>query len=325
MVENRDKPFAISHRLLLLVYGILPVLLLLVVLDQSIWGGLLKEELKITVTNAPLYILFFELPHIIASFVSYADRDYVNFYRHKLFVRLPILVVFVVAMIYVNFAIVFSIYVFYTMYHVLKQQTGVASMLLRRNDIFHKLWTYTAIAATSLSFFYVYSSAIEVGSLSFWPDLTLITAFTLLFVVVSMIYANYLSKKGMGWWYFLATSAMVLVGYLCIYFGYLFFAIFAFRFAHDVTAFIFYAVHDSNRNYDNAKNFIYRFIKPFHLPLIFITPAVGIFIAYILQSQNLVVVHGISLAMVLGFVHYYIEGFAWKRNSLHREQLRFTT
>lgn len=325
MTEHNDKPFAISRHLLLSVYGVLPVLLLLIFLDQYFWDGLLKEELKITAINAPLYILFFDLPHIIASFVSYFDKDYAKFYRQKLFFRLPILVLFIVAMIYVNVALVFAVYVFYTMYHVLKQQTGIAGMLLKSSGRLHQLWTYSAIAAGSLGFFHVYSSAIEVGGLSFLPNFVLISVLTGVFAVITLIYASYLQKSGMGWWYFLATSAMVFVSYWCIYLGYLFFAIFAFRFAHDVTAFIFYSVHDSNRNYESPTNFIYRLIKPLHMPLIFITPAVGILIAYWLQRQDLIFINGISVIMILGFIHYYIEGFAWKRNSLHRQQLRFTS
>ena len=71
--NNETKPFAISKKLLLSVYGIAPLLLVLVFLDTFFFNFYIKNALGINATHAALYVLFLELPHILASFMWKRD------------------------------------------------------------------------------------------------------------------------------------------------------------------------------------------------------------------------------------------------------------
>jgi hypothetical protein len=128
-MENNLLPYKIDSRWLLRIYTIGLLLVVIVVADQVFFEKALLPYMGLTSLFLPLYLLFFELPHIIASFLGFADREYVQRYKSSLLVVLPLLLLFVGFLMYLNFMATVVLYLCATMYHVIKQQTGIALIL----------------------------------------------------------------------------------------------------------------------------------------------------------------------------------------------------
>lgn len=247
----------------------------------------------------------------------------------------------------------------YTMYHVLSQQFGLGMMMMRQppSRVF-EAWRWTGTIATTLMYFLVLFKYM----FSFWvfdmdsADIALYVA--AFFVVVSVLLGSLLASKTqqkVGFWYVQGNNLMLIVLWVLVYMDYSFFVIAIPRIIHDLTAFIIYSVHDQNRNQHEYKNNIYRALrfiplKPlllcsllamvvamsFQCTLFFIDIGIG-FSGYgggecivqnyyapegtttLPQSMRL----GVLLFFICGLFHYYIEGFVWKRDSIHRHSVTF--
>jgi len=70
---------------LLAVYAITPVLLLLAAADYLFFNGAIRSVLPAHPEDVFLFALLFNIPHAVASFFSFADKEYLSFYRSKLF------------------------------------------------------------------------------------------------------------------------------------------------------------------------------------------------------------------------------------------------
>lgn len=316
---NSPLPYAVPKKLLFLVHLIVPALLCVFFVDQYLLEETLKPYLQLTATSFLFYLLFFDQPHIIASFVSYADTEYMRHYkRHGVVIAL--IIVGVYALYTYDFTLLFILYGAYTMWHVIRQQAGITRMFVGKTPFVHHLWYLCAIVMYTAGFFLTFKRA---GLSASNEILTIVlhVAFVA-FAVVAAIYWSYLSHKSShGAYYFLCTSLVVCAGYIFLAFEYAFLAIFVLRFVHDTTAFIFYCVHDSNRNHETVRNYIYRATRRVRLPLIITTPIIGISIAYAMQNgiHSIIVVD--MLIITLGIIHYYLESFMWKRDSLHRRYI----
>jgi hypothetical protein len=79
------KKLAVSFRLLLSLYSIIPICLALQLIDNEFWQGYLKTRLPSSPTHFILFQILFGTPHIIASAIVLASNsDYVKFYKRKL-------------------------------------------------------------------------------------------------------------------------------------------------------------------------------------------------------------------------------------------------
>jgi hypothetical protein len=320
-MEEDPKPFAISKKLLLAVYGIIPLVLGVVFFDITLFSAQIKETIGLTATTAAIYILLLELPHIMGSFISYADNEYIRFYKKKIFFKLPLLLIGVAVLFFFQPELTFALYIVYTMYHSLKQQTGIAGILVGKKSAMHTWWTYAAIIVAVIGNFYLFTP--QLGMFAPYINLPVFTFSLLVFIALTLIYLRFLSFKTIGFQYVLATTLLLVGSYFCIVLGYLFFAVFLVRFVHDATAFVFYSVHDANRNAQKASNIFYMVPKMLRIPSLAVTPVLAVVIAHYLQVY---VIGGAQSAVViifLGCAHYYIESFMWKHESLHRKQLRF--
>lgn len=321
-MEENNKPFAISKRLLLAVYGIIPAVMCVIVLDMAFFSSQIKGAIGLTATTAAIYILLLELPHIIGSFISYADNEYIRFYKKNIFIKLPILILGIGILFFFQPLLTFALYIVYTMYHSLKQQTGIAGILVGNKSAMHTWWTYGAVIVAVIGNFYLFAH--ELGSyFSAFITLPIFSALLLGFLAIAWMYLRLLPLKTIGFQYVLATTLLLVGSYLCIVLGYLFFAVFLVRFVHDATAFVFYSVHDANRNAQKASNIFYAVPKLLRLPSLAVTPVFAVVIAHYLQAYVIGAAHSAVVIIILGCAHYYIESFMWKHESLHRKQLRF--
>ena len=95
------------------------------------------------------------------------------------------------------------------------------------------------------------------------------------------------------------------------------------RVIHDITAYIFYASHDQNRYIEKPTNIIYRLgYKVTRLPVLLLSPIISIGFAYLVQF-NTQIGSFVTVLVFVSVMHYYNEGFMWKRNSLHRRYIDF--
>jgi len=128
--------------------------------------------------------------------------------------------------------------------------------------------------------------------------------------------ADFKSPSIDGQRYLLANGAMA-VALVAFWFAhYSFFTIFLTHAIHGTTGFLFYAVHDNNRNLESPHP-IYRYFKVTGLPIILLCPLVSIALASAVVSLRIFVFANHLITALLYF-HYCSEGFIWKRNTIHR-------
>ena len=312
----------ISFHWLLAVYAIVPILLGIVLIDIFVLDRILQPYTSVTLVTAFLYLLFFELPHVFASFFSFADKEYLHFYKKKLLHVLPIILAVGLVVTYINLNLGIVLMVAATLYHVVMQQTGIATMIIGVKHVLYTPWSLSAVTlAISIQLYLLEFNFIT----NLPPSYVTIffTAILILFLVLrSIIYLQ--TKKGIGRKYLVATIFMLLSGVLFFLLGYVFFSIFVLRFTHDITAFIFYITHDTNRNADSMKNNIYKVLAPLKIPIIILLPVLGMLFAYTIRYELNIYTGIVYAGILISFPHYYIESFMWKRESLHRKQLAFT-
>lgn len=307
--------YSISIKHLFWVHSIVPLLLLVWAVDVFFLSHFLQPYLQLSAATVAIYLILFELPHIIGSFVSYIDTEYAFHYRRRLWL-LPVMILLLCGLFWYDYLLGTLCYIFFTMYHVARQQTGITRMLLRGASTLHHVWSWLLIAL------YAYGMGLMlVPHVGFVSMSGLTTIFVIFFISTCIYAATMAQKSGTGWYFFVLTVLVAIVSYFFILMGYPFLALISVRFVHDITAFIFYAVHDSNRNALEAKNLIYRLLKPLHVPLIVTTPILAITLSYVMQLGLKPLQYATLIIIMLGFVHYFIESFMWKRDSLHRQYI----
>ncbi len=320
-VTNVLKPPIIKRSWLLAVYIVLPLTLILVIIDFIFLEQTLQPYLTANALYFPLVILLFELPHIIGSLVTFADTEYLTFYKQHLLSVLPITLIAFSTLFFFSISAGVLAYVFYTMYHSVRQQTGLALTMTKKRDRWHEVWTYSAVIATFLGYLLIFSEAFLSPAYETFIQIILIPL-SILFVSIST-FMLYRAPRGTARMYVGAASAAIFASYLLLLFNYLFLAAFILRFIHDVTAFIVYITHDRSRNRITFHNVFYKPFAHLGVPIFLATPFVAILIAYVLRIEFTHTTVGAVCIMLLGVMHYSLEAVMWKRDAIHRTQLRF--
>lgn len=323
----RNRILTVDSRLLLAFYGIIPLLLVVAALDVIMFEHSLRNILPKQPETYLWWTVIFNLPHIMASFVTYADNEYLKAYRWPLSFGLLL-----AAGLTLGLPLTFgplgllAVGAVYTMYHVLMQQYGISLMLLKRppNPVF-LVWRWMTIAAASMIYLEVYFPALRqfvqlpvtLDMIGTWIIIISAPVGGIFLYQVLKSEASLTAKL-----YFLGTYLMIYTSCAFYHWGYVFFLFLIPRFVHDATAFTVYAVHDHNRNLVTPHNWIYRVLKPLHISPVILCLPLGIGIAWVLtvNQQNLLAAFFIS---VFAFLHYYMEGHMWKRNAPHRQNLSF--
>lgn len=322
-MENNQLVYHIDSQWLLRIYAIGLLLIGIVVADQLFFNEALLPYMGLTSLFLPLYLLFFELPHIIASFLGFADKEYIKQYKHSLLFVLPVLLGTVGFLMYLNFMATVILYLCATMYHVIKQQTGIALILGAKKDIGHRVWS--ALGLGIVTILYVYLALQETFSLQVTQpvaqaiDVVLVGSMVV-FLAVGFWMTRHTTKT-MARKYIALTTLMLFTSYAFVLFGYVFFAFFLIRFVHDVTAFYFYIIHEMNRNSQSVKNVLYRHLPLLPISLVVFVPltaiAIGLATRSVLVDQQTL----FAVIILLGFAHYYLESIMWKRSMPHRKQI----
>lgn len=322
----------VDCRWLLALYAIIPACLGLVLLDALILGGQgVAQYLPADPMELPLWTVLFGLPHIIASLVTMADREYLQHYRRSLLWPLLLFAAISTAGIlgpqpYGGQAL-FLFLAFYTIYHVLAQQLGLTLMMMGTppSAVF-KAWKWLAIVAGTLIYVTLYGASYlgyeAVNGISYYQLLNWAAALLCAGVLVLAFGLSARSRTRVGRWYLWGNVAMILSALLINELGYTLFVILIPRVIHDVTAYMIYISHDSNRNRERPVNFVYRALQFTRLPPGVLLPVVSVAVAFVLSSYQAIPLVSV-IVLTVGFLHYYFEGFIWRGPNPHRQHLVF--
>ena len=101
-ITEANKKVVIPKKFLLSIYLVLPLLFFIFVVDVFRFDSSLLPYMGLSSMLLPLYILFFELPHIFASFFGFFDREYLSHYKRELSFYLPVILITFSTILYFN-------------------------------------------------------------------------------------------------------------------------------------------------------------------------------------------------------------------------------
>ncbi len=335
---SHTSPLIVSFRWLLSLYAIVPVCVLLQLMDQWFWQGALREHLPSSPKQFLLFQIIFGTPHIIASTVVLVSHpDYLKHYQRKVMaMTIGLALFFGIGSLFMPYRALYVIVAAWTVYHVLKQQHGVARGVCRLpNPAFYGLLWLSVIAGLV-----IYLGIFLKDGLSFQEANTLKTVAGALcgLLIVTAVFCQRYTSTPLGNYFLWANVLLVLSSYYLYLQQYYFLAILAPRLVHDATAYIFYVTHDYNRHHDQPQNSLYRATAYCHVPIILVLPLVSFSLAFMLQSYGDGVIRflthwlfGIEINKVitvgllgyLALMHYYTEAFTWKQDSPYRRFIHF--
>ena len=333
------RKLTVSFRWLLGLYAIIPLCVLLQWLDSGFWHGALREILPSRPTHLLLFQVIFGTPHIIASSILLAsNREYFKTYQAKLlWMTMALAVIFGVGSLFIPYRAFYVMVAAWTVYHVLKQQHGVARGVCRLPD-----WAFYLLLWLSVSAgLFVYIGIFLNNSLEPQQLLWIKTAAASLCacLVLGAWYCQRYVSTAFGRWFLWANVLLVLSSFYLFIQQYYFFAILVPRLVHDATAYIFYVTHDYNKHHAQPQNFIYRAAKRCRLSIFVVLPIVSFLLAFVLQAYGdamvsylTQVLFGVEIrkAITLGLLgylalmHYYTEAFTWKQDSPYRQFIGFS-
>jgi len=332
------RKLAVSFRLLLGLYAIIPLCVLLQLLDSGFWQHTLQEILPSSPNNLFLFQILFGTPHIIASSIILAtNRDYFKTYQAKLgWMTLTLAVIFGVGSLFISYRVFYVSVAAWTVYHVLKQQHGVARGVCHLPN-----WAFYLLLWLSVSAgLFVYVGIFLKNSLDVQQVLWIksIAGSLCALLVLSAAYCQRYVNTAFGRWFLWSNVLLVVSSFYLYVQQYYFFAILVPRLVHDATAYIFYVTHDYNKHHAQPQNFIYRAAEQCRLSIFVVLPLLSFLLAFVLQAygDNVIsyltqVIFGVEIrkAITLGLLgylalmHYYTEAFTWKNGSPYRQFISF--
>lgn len=330
---------AVSFRVLLGLYLIMPFCLLLYGLDVELWQHYLHDNLPSKPTHFLLFQILFGTPHILASAVLLTTNvEYFQFYkRHLAYATLAIAVVFGIGSLFISYYVFYVAVAGWTVFHVLKQQHGIARGICKLpNWAFHSLLWLSVTAGLMIYVGIFLHNRLEIEMLEkLQHGAEILTTLLVLLAFFCQRYVPTLFGKAFLW-----ANVFLVVSSLYFYSeGYYFFAILIPRLVHDATAYIFYVTHDFNKHSAKPKNAFYRFAKKYSISIFVLLPISTFAAAFILQAYGDVViawltqeVFGVEIrkAVTLGLIgylslmHYFSEAITWKSDSPYRQFISFS-
>lgn len=343
--SGQDGPSTVSLRSLRRVYAIIPAAIALVVLDLTLWGGVMRDSLESTPQGYLLLSLIFGTPHIVASnLILFTNSDYLHHYRFTLLkISAGIGAFFLAFGFWLPYEIMFALIAGWTVAHVVKQQLGIGNIVARSSGLAYSAWGLTGIAAGVC-----YYVAIFLQNLLSDGTIALLTALAALLISITaactvVLWSRCESAEGRRW--IVANGATMVGGALMFLAGYPFFAVLIPRFVHDVTAFAFYVTHDRNRALAGhsstiGSHWLSAKLRNVSAAWIFMLPLAAIALSAVLEhGADTAVNSGLDFAFgvrvdrpvslgVVGFLallHYAFESFTWKGSSPYRQFVHLRT
>jgi hypothetical protein len=317
---------------LLSLYALVPLAVLIVAIDVLLLDRALQRAyLPSEPERWPFWTLIFGLPHIVASLLTMADREYLQHYRNSLL--WPLILFFCISIAGylgpqpLSYTLLFTIIATYTVIHVFSQQIGLTLMMMSTAPtVLFRWWKWFSIGAGLALYVALYGQSqfphVALGTVRLGDLLAYFAGAMSLAVVALAIPLTRQSRTKIGTWYLWANVAMIVSAAAINSAGYTLFVILVPRIIHDVSAFIVYITHDTNRNRSQQHNALYRSTRLLRLPPILLLPAASIAIACVLTvNQHYTLVN--VFILTVSFLHYYFEGFIWRGANPHRRHMSF--
>lgn len=334
-----NRSLAVSFRFLLSLYVIIPLCLAVLWLDSLAFDHALRESLPSSPSHFLLFQVLFGTPHIIASSLLLAShRDYLQTYKIKLIAMTAFIAVFFgVGSLFIPYRVLYIITACWTVYHVLKQQHGIAKAVCRLPGWAFYLQLWLSVGAG----IFIYMGIFLKNSLE--PDQAVqvlqIASVLTAGLVVSTLYCQRLVSSRFGQYFLWANTLLVLSSWYVYSQHYYFLAILMPRLVHDITAYSFYVSHDVNRHGRQAENTLFKLAKSCRLPVAVVLPLLSFLLTYLLQvhgddAVNFIlqtlfatqIYKAVTLGLIgyLALMHYYTEAFVWAAGSPLRRYIRFS-
>lgn len=330
---------SVSFRLLLALYAIIPLCLSLQLVDSQYFNHFLQQSLPSSPKHFILFQILFGTPHIVASaIILTTNSEYFKFYRYKIILMtIALALFFAVGTQLLSYRVLYIMVASWTVFHVLKQQYGIARGVCRLPEWAFYLQLGLAVVAGIFIYIGIFlNKGLDAQQTEWIKNISGVLCI-MLFVVT--VFCQRMAPTLFGQSFMWANTLMVLSTFYLYIQQYYFLAILVPRLVHDATAYIFYVVHDYNRHHEKPQNFLYRWAKNIHVPIFVVLPVLSFAAAFILQAYgdyyfNILseflfgteIRKVISLGFLgyLGLMHYYTEAFTWKNGSPYRRFISFS-
>jgi hypothetical protein len=334
-----ELKLSISFKWLLGLYAIIPLCLALQLIDMSLWQSYLQSHLPSSPNHFIVFQILFGTPHILAStLLLTSHNDYLKKYSRKLLIMtLAIAIVFGFGSLFIPYKAFYVLVAGWTVYHVIKQQHGVARSVCQLPNWAFYLLLWLSVSAGLI----IYIGIFLKNSLDVQQILWIKQSAGLLCICVTLFgfycqrYVDSLFGKCFLW----ANIFLVFSSFYFYLQQYYFLAILVPRLVHDATAYTFYVTHDYNRHHNIPNNWMYGIAARCHIPFLIVLPLSSFALAFVLQAYgdgfisqlsefffgthiNKVITLG--LLGYLALMHYYTEAFTWKNDSPYRRYIGFS-
>jgi hypothetical protein len=241
-------------------------------------------------------------------------------YRKRLLVGSGLILITILPLLYVQPYLAYLLVSIWTVFHVVFQQTGLSQMYMKHRSPYYDIWKWSIGLLACYIYIMFYPSIVH-ALLIPYKDPILLVATPILVLLTVLVMKG--SKTSRGMWYSGATGSLIIASAVSFFLGYHLLAILIPRIVHDVTAFTFYIVHGMNSSADTSSDSIFRslYLPYFMIPIIILGLSLGL--GYLL-TQGIAVAATIPIIFFVSLMHYFTDGFAWKRDSLLRKQIRFS-
>ncbi len=335
----REDGLKVSFRFLLGLYAIIPICLLVEWFDILLWQGSLREILPSRPEHFLLFHVLFGTPHIIASaLILTSNREYFGYYRHRIMMMTLIIALFFgIGSLFIPYRVFYILVAAWTVYHVLKQQHGIAKGVCKLPVWPYRLLLGLSFAAGLLIYLGIFlKNSLEPEQAEWTRHIA--GALTLLLLLATVLYQRSVTT-GFGKLFLWANTMLVVSTFYLFVQQYYFLAILVPRLVHDATAYVFYVTHDNNRHGRQARNFIYRWAQAFKIPVLLVLPLLSFGVALLLHQYGDAAIEflvdflfGVEIRKVvslgvigyLALLHYYTEAFTWKNDSPYRKFIAFS-
>ncbi len=333
-----NTPLAVSFKVLLALYAVIPFCLILQLADSTVLHGAVLNFLPSSPGHFLIFQLLFGTPHILASAVLLtSNKDYFNFYQKKIIIMtLVIMVFFAVATQLLSYYILYIMVASWTVYHVLKQQHGVGRGIYKLPDWAFYLLLWLSIAAGISVYMGIFLKNTLTVQQAEWVKQAA-GGFIICLVLSTAWCQRYVGTR-FGVVFMWANSLLIIASFYFYLQQYYFLAILVPRIVHDATAYIFYVTHDVNKHAGHPQNFLYRWAAKIKLNVFIVLPLLSFGLTFLLQEYgdqwfdmltefffDMQIRQAITVGLIgyFSLMHYYTEAFTWKLGSPYRKYIRF--
>ena len=257
--SSHQGKLAVSFRLLLGLYLIIPVCLMLQWLDSWFWQNYLRENLPSSPSHFLLFQLLFGTPHIVASAIILASNtEYLKLYQRNIIIMTAALaVVFGLGSLFIPYRVLYIAVACWTVFHVLKQQHGIGRGICRLPEWAFQLLLWLSVAAGILIYLGIFlKNSLDAQQVTWIKQSVAVLCVAL--TICALLSQRYVPST-FAKWFLWANVFLVISSFYLFAQRYYFLAILVPRLVHDATAYIFYVMHDYNKHHQQPKNFIYRY------------------------------------------------------------------